>query len=70
MHSSACTPRLISSAGRLLVHDFGGAGVAERPGAAHDETAVLVNLELGVLDAVVVFLRAVAEGRALTPVNR
>jgi hypothetical protein len=37
-------PPLDQLSRRLHVHDLGRAGVAERPGAAHDEKAVLVDL--------------------------
>jgi hypothetical protein len=52
MQGSECTPRRMSAAGRLHVHDLGGARIADRPGAAHDQDRVLVDVERGVVDAV------------------
>jgi hypothetical protein len=46
------------------VHHLGRAGIADRAGAAHEEHAVLVDLELRVVDAVVVVLRPVEHHRA------
>ena len=43
--------------GRLHVHDLGGARIADRPGAAHDQDRVLVDAERRIVDAVVVILR-------------
>ena len=43
--ASQWTPSLISAAGALHVDDLGGARVADRPGAADEEHAVLVDVE-------------------------
>ena len=43
---------------RLHVHDFGAAGIADRAGAAHEQDAVLVDVERGIVDPLVVILRA------------
>ena len=50
--------------GRLHVDHLGRARPAERPGAADDQDAVLVDLERGVVDPVVIIVRAVEHDRA------
>src|SRR6266403_4255760 len=42
---------------RLHVHDLGAAGVAGRPGAAHEQDAALVDIERGIVDPLVIIFR-------------
>src|SRR6266850_5509393 len=42
---------------RLHVDDLGAAGIADRPGAADEQYAVLVDTERGIVDAIVIILR-------------
>ena len=52
------------------VHDLGAARIADRPGAAHEQQAGLVDLERGIVDALVVVLRPVEDdGAALEGVG-
>src|ERR1700733_2211203 len=44
---------------RLHVYDLGRAGIADRPGAAHEQDAALVDAERGIVDAAVIVLRSV-----------
>ena len=48
---------------RLHVHDLGAAGIADRPGAAHEQDGVLVDAERRIVDAGVVVLRPVEHHR-------
>src|SRR6185436_12023533 len=41
---------------RLHVHHLGAAGIADRPGAADEQHAVLVDVERGIVDPVVIIL--------------
>ena len=51
---------------REHVDDFGRAGIAHRPAIAHEQHGIFVNGQRGVIDAVVIILRAIKDhGRAL-----
>src|ERR1700674_508477 len=49
--------------GRLHIHYFGGAGIAHGASAAHEQHARVVDLELRIVNAVVVVLRAIEHDR-------
>src|SRR5690242_2973936 len=52
---------------RLHVHDLGAAGIADRAGAADEQHAVLVDAKRGIIDAVVIILRALEHDGAALP---
>ena len=55
---------------RLHVDDLGAAGIADRPGAADEQHAVLVDVERGIVDPVVIILRPLEhDGAALERVQ-
>ena len=64
MQGSEMHAALDERGGRLHVHHLGGARIAERPGAAHDQDRVLVDAERRVVDAVVVVLRSLEDDDA------
>src|SRR3954468_1098351 len=55
---------------RLHVHDLGTAGIADRPGAADEQHAALVDVERGIVDSRVIVLRPLEyDGAALERVE-
>jgi len=55
---------------RLHVDDLGAAGIADRAGAAHEQDAMLVDIERGIVDPRVIILRALEhDGAALERVG-
>ena len=59
MQGSDVMPRLISAAGGCMFTTSARARIADRPDAADEQHRVLVDLELGIVDAVVIILRSV-----------
>ena len=56
--------------GRLHVDDLGAAGITDRTGAAYEQDAVPVDIERGIVDTVVIILRALEhDGTALERVR-
>ena len=51
--------RLDQLGGRPHVHHLGGAGIADRAGAAHDQQGALVDAERGIVDPRVIILGSV-----------
>ena len=56
-------PRLDELGGRPHVHHLGGAGIADRAGAAHDQQGAVVDAERGIVDPGVIILGAVEHDR-------
>src|SRR3546814_12333745 len=55
--------------GRLHVHHLGRSGIADRPAAAHEEEAVLVDRQRRIVDAAVIVFRPLEDdGTALEDV--
>ena len=46
---------------RTHVDDFGGTGIADRANATHEQQAMLIDLELRIVDALVIILRPVED---------
>ena len=66
MQGSARDALLDQVGGRPHVHHLGRARIADRAGAAHEQDAVLVDVERRIVDAVVIVLRPVEhDGPAL-----
>src|SRR3984957_7668487 len=56
--------------GRLDVHDLGAAGITDRSGAAHEQNAAFVDVERGIVDAMVIIFRTLEDdGAALERVG-
>src|SRR3984957_4376541 len=49
---------------RLHVHDLRAAGIADRAGATHEQDAALVDVERGIVDAMMIVLRPLEHDRA------
>ncbi len=70
MQGNEKTPLLDERARRLHVHHLGGARIADRAGAAHDQDRVLVDAERRIVDAVMIVLRPIEDDdRALEGVG-
>src|SRR3546814_13180230 len=73
--SDVCSSDLLDDAGldervgRLHVHHLGRSGIADRPAAAHEEEAVLVDRQRRIVDAAVIVFRPLEDdGTALEDV--
>src|SRR3546814_15130722 len=55
--------------GRLHVHHLGRSGIADRPAAAHEEEAVLVDRQRRIVDAAVIVFRPL-EGDGTAQIGR